>query len=464
MSDGYADFLVNRRHSAVMAGFAATPPSYLYDFQAALVEWALRLGRAAIFASPGMGKTPMQLAWSQAVIEKTNRPVLIVAPLAVSSQTLREAEKFGVRAVRSQDGRFSGNAEVVVTNYERLEHFDPSAFSGAVCDESSILKSFDGVRKAQITEFMRAMSYRLLCTATPAPNDYIELGTSSEALGQMGYMDMLSRFFKNDEGSIAPLSYESKWRLKPHARIHFWRWLCSWARAIRKPSDLDPSFNDARFALPPLNERVTIIPSSRPLDGKLFVMPAADLHEQRQERRATLADRCAEAARIVSSHDRPFLMWAHLNDEGDLLARLLKDAVQVSGKDEDDDKIEKFEAFATGRVRGLITKAKIGGLGLNWQHCADMTTFPSHSWEQYYQGVHRCWRFGQTRPVNVDIISTEGEADVLGSLKRKALAADVMFAEMIGAMREAMTIAPRPVPVGSVVLPSWMERCAEVSA
>ncbi len=458
----YAEFLRNKQHSATESGFSTDfCPSWLYDFQAKLVEWSLRLGRGAVFGDCGLGKTPIQLVWAQNIVQRTNRPVLIVAPLAVSSQTLREAQKFFIPAVRSQDGKLSGKAEIVITNYERLEHFDRSAFAGMVCDESSILKNFDGVTKAAITEFMRSMSYRLLCTATAAPNDYIELGTSSEALGEMGYMDMLSVFFKNDEGSIAPLSYASKWRFKPHAERPFWQWLCSWSRALRKPSDL--GCDDTPFILPALTERVTIVPSSRPLNCKLFVTPAANLTEQRQERRVTLQARCEKAAELVTSHQRPVVMWCHLNDEGDLLERLVPGIVQVSGKDPDEAKIEKFDAFALGQVRGLITKPKIGGHGLNWQHCADMTTFPSHSFEQYYQAVRRCWRYGQKNPVTVDIISTEGEADVMGSLRRKSAAADKMFAAMVAEMafEQRHTSTPLDVPI-SVPLPTWMESTCSI--
>jgi hypothetical protein len=322
------------------------------------------------------------------------------------------------------------------------------------------LKNFDGVTKATVTEFMRNLPFRLLCTATAAPNDYIELGTSSEALGQLGYMDMLSMFFKNDEGSIHPLSYASKWRFKPHAAGSFWRWLCSWARAARKPSDL--GFADDRFVLPPLEERVTITKTSRPFDGKLFVTPASNLHEQREERRATIRERCETAARLNAAHHRPYLSWCHLNDEGAMLKALCPDAVEVSGADEDEAKIEKFEAFSLGQVRGLITKPKIGGFGLNWQHCADMTTFPSHSYEQYYQGIRRCWRYGQTRPVTVDVISTEGESDVLGSLRRKSAAADRMFAEMIAAMHDAISLTSESLPTATAPLPTWLS--TEVTA
>jgi hypothetical protein len=456
----YASFLESKRQHGLEAGVRAIyQAEYLYDFQRLLLDWALWTGRAAVLADCGLGKTPIQLAWAQNIVEVTNKPVLILAPLGVVNQTIREAQKFSIPAIRSHAGELSGRAEIVVTNYERLHQFDPLGFAGMVCDESSILKNFDGVTKAAIAEFMRRMAYRLLCTATAAPNDYIELGTSSEALGQMGYIDMLTMFFKNDEGSISPLSYASKWRFKPHAAGPFWRWLCTWARAIRKPSDLN--CDDARFVLPALNERVQIVAASRPMNGQLFVMPARTLPEQREERRATITERCERAASIHASHTRPYLAWCHLNDEGRTLSRLLPDAVEVSGADDDEEKIEKFDAFQLGQVRGLITKAKIGGFGLNWQHCSDVTTFPSHSFEQYYQGIRRCWRYGQTRPVTVDIISTEGEADVMGSLRRKQAAADQMFTEMIAAMHHAMGVTVRRAETARhVPLPAWLQRTA----
>jgi hypothetical protein len=337
-----------------------------------------------------------------------------------------------------------------------LQHFDPQDYVGVVCDESSILKNFDGVTKAAITEFMRMRPYRLLCTATAAPNDYIELGTSSEAIGDLGYTDMLTMFFKNDEGSLSPLSYASKWRFKPHAAKPFWQWLCSWARAVRKPSDL--GCDDGRFVLPALHERVTVVEASRPLDGRLFVTPASNLHEQRQERRATIQQRCEKVTEIATSHSRPYLAWCHLNDEGDTLAEMLPDSVQVSGQDSDEEKVEKFEAFVSGQILRMITKPKIAGFGLNWQHCSDQSLFPSHSYEQYYQGVRRSWRFGQERDVIVDIVSTEGEADVLGNLQRKAHQADQMFAEMVEAMHIAMGRTARaPYHAQPIDLPEWFQ-------
>ncbi len=454
----YADFLAGKRHSAEMTGFMPRVlPSWLFDFQGALIEWAQRKGRAAIFADCGLGKTPMQLVWAQNVVEHTNRPVLILTPLAVSSQTVREADKFSIQCSRSGDGSVPG-AQIVVTNYERLHLFSPDDFSGVVCDESSILKNFEGATKAAITEFMRRMSYRLLCTATAAPNDYIELGTSSEAIGELGYVDMLSMFFRNDEGSISPLSYSTKWKFKPHADKPFWQWLSSWARAVRKPSDL--GFDDGRFQLPALHENINLVNASRPVGGMLFALPAKTFHEQRAERRATIRERCERVAEL-STGSPSFIAWCHLNAEADLIEDLIPDAQQVSGADSDDEKIEKFDAFSSGQLRALITKPSIGALGLNWQHCAHMSVFPSHSYEQYYQAVRRCWRFGQTRDVTVDIVTTEGEADVLGNLKRKSDAADAMFSEMVAAIGSARAVAPAHHTHRAATMPAWMEvaRC-----
>lgn len=454
MTTSYQEFIGARLHSTEMSGFTPTVcPSWLFDFQAHLVDWATRKGRAAIFADCGMGKTPMQLVWAQNIVEHMNRPVLVVAPLAASAQTVREGEKFGIQCERSRDGRSRGLAHIVVTNYERLHLFDPADFVGLVCDESSILKNVDGVTKTALTEFMRRLPYRLLCTATAAPNDYIELGTSSEALGEMGYTDMLGAFFKNDESTISPMAYETKWRLKPHAVRHFWRWVCSWARAIRRPSDL--GFADGPFVLPPLTTRITTVAASRAFDGYLFVVPASTLEEQRAERRATIRARC-EAVASKADTAESFVAWCHLNAEADLLVRLIPGAKQVSGAHSDEEKEELFEAFHTGELRALVTKPRIGAFGLNWQHCAHLSVFPSHSYEQYYQAVRRCWRFGQTRPVVVEVVTTAGEADVLGNLTRKADAADQMFALLVQFMREELTAPVVPAAFDAPTLPAWI--------
>ena len=419
-------------------------PDFLFPFQQDVTTWGIRRGRSAFFEDCGLGKTPQQLVWAENIVRKMNARVLILTPLAVSAQTIREGEKFGIEVRRSQDGKPLNG--ITVTNYERLSMFNPSDYAGVVCDESSILKNFSGVRKREITEFMKKMRFRLLCTATASPNDYIELGTSSEALGDLGYMDMLGMFFKNDQNTCKPVLYrhggqsfevlqdKAKWRFKKHAQADFWKWVTSWARAIRRPSDL--GYADDGFVLPPLIETEHILKVSRPLNGRLFAEPAIGLSEQREERRNTLVERCEEVARLVD-HGNQALVWCQLNDEGDLLEKLIPGAVQVEGSDTDDHKEKAFLDFAAGNIRVLVTKPKIGAFGLNFQNCAHVTFFPSHSFEQYYQGVRRCWRFGQKNTVRVDVVSTEGEVSVLKNLQRKADQADKMFSELVRYMNDS---------------------------
>lgn len=443
MSD-YASFLDRKAQLGNKSGF--TPlwmPDFLFDFQKHAATWAIEKGRGALFLDCGMGKTPIQLVWSENVVRKTNKPVLILAPLAVSAQTVREAEKFGIEAIVSRDGLTHGK-KIVVTNYERLHHFRQSDFAGVVCDESSILKNFDGATKAAITEFMRQIQYRLLCTATAAPNDYIELGTSSEALGDLGYMDMLGKFFKANNGSLHPMYHAraikgDKFRFRGHAERDFWRWICSWARAARKPSDL--GFNDGDFALPALEINQHVVKAGVTADGFLFSMPAHGLAEQRAERRGTLEERCERASAIANADKyRPVVVWCNLNDEGDLLTKSIDGSIQVSGSDDDDAKEEAFEAFATGQARVMVSKPTIAGFGLNWQHCAHQTFFPSHSFEQWYQAIRRSWRFGQKNSVTVDVITSEGEANVLANLQRKAKAAEEMFSKLVEMMNNELKI------------------------
>jgi len=322
-----------------------------------------------------------------------------------------------------------------------------------VCDESSILKSFDGERKTQITTFMRKVPYRLLQTATAAPNDYMELGTSSEALGYLGYMDMIGKFFTKSTNKFRFRGDGDTWRLKGHAVTPFWRWVCSWARAMRRPSDM--GFDDGPLILPPLETVEHVATSSVLADGMLFAMPAVGLKEQREERRRSLRDRCEKVAALVGNTGEAALVWCHLNDEGDLLERIIPGAVQVSGDDSDEAKEEKFAAFTDGKARVLVTKPKIGAWGLNFQHCAHTVTFPSHSFEQYYQSVRRLWRFGQKRPVRVDIVLTEGEREVMKSLQRKAEQADEMFTKLVAEMGQAMSVG-RDEQIKKTEVPAWL--------
>lgn len=458
MSDAseYLRFIERKSQGGADSGFEPVwMPDFLFDFQQSIVDWSVRKGRDAVFADCGLGKTPMGLVWATNVARKKAKPVLYLTPLAVAPQTVREAEKFGIDALHSRDG--TGNCPIIVTNYERLHYFRPEDFSGVVCDESSILKSFAGARRGEITAFMRKVEYRLLQTATAAPNDYVELGTSSEALGYMGHMDMLNRFFKNDLNNSATGRMRGeviKWRLKGHAEEPFWRWVCSWARAIRRPSDL--GFSDAAFVLPPLIENEHLVQCTMPAEGMLFAVPAQGLKEQREERRRTLQERCEMVAALVNHTGEPALVWCHLNDEGDLLEKLIPDAVQVSGGDSDEQKESRLEAFADGRARVLVTKPKIGAWGLNYQHCNHVAFFPSHSFEQYYQAVRRCWRFGQKRPVTVDIVTTEGERGVMKNLQRKATQADEMFSRLVAEMNHSLSIERGDNGRAPVEVPSWL--------
>lgn len=458
----YSDFLMSRAQRDTMDGFEPIEiPGSLMPFQRHLTEWAIRMGRCALFEDCGLGKTLQQLVWADNVVRHTNGRVLILTPLAVAQQTAREAEKFGIEARLALDGKPKPGINIV--NYERLHYFDPADFIGIVCDESSILKSFDGVRKTQITVFTRKMPFRLFCTATAAPNDFHELGPSSEALGYLTHTDMLQRFFVSEQNnSIRTMDFENgrrihvpeKYRFKGHAEVPFWRWVCSWSRALRKPSDM--GFDDGSLALPPLTEEQHLVESRSNPSGKLFALPAVGLAEQREERRRTIEERCEEAARLVADTGKPAIIWCQLNDEGDLLEKIIPGAVQVAGADSEEEKERKFAAFLDGSARVLVTKAKIGGWGLNFQHCAHVVSFPTHSFEGYYQSVRRCWRFGQKSPVKVDIVTTEGEKNILANLQRKQVAAERMFAALTEQMNAALKIERKRYLQHEMEMPQWL--------
>ncbi len=452
----YDAFLEAKTHAGAMHGFEPVwMPSFLFDYQSWLIDWQIRKGRGAVLADCGLGKGPMELVWGENVVRYTNGNVLLLAPLAVSHQILREAEKFGIQAARSIDGK--AHRGITVTNYERLHLFDAADFVGVICDESSILKNFDGARRNEISIFMRKMPYRLLGTATAAPNDYMELGTSSEALGYLGHMDMMNRFFKNDLNNSATGRMRGeviKWRFKGHAELPFWRWVCSWARAVRRPSDI--GFSDAGFILPNLTEVEHVVEAKRIAYDMLFALPAVGLKEQREERSRTLQERCEKIAELVNGTGEPALIWCHLNPEGDLLEKLIPDAIQVAGKHSDEVKEERLTAFAEGQTRVLISKQKIGGWGLNLQHCNHVLTFPSHSYEAHYQGIRRCWRFGQKRDVRVDMVLTEGDRGVLQNMQRKAAQADRMFTNLVAEMNHAIGIRSENRMTKQMEIPSWL--------
>ena len=443
----YQSFVASKSQLGGMHGFNPTfMPEKLFDYQSYLVDWAVRKGRAAIFADCGMGKTFMQLAWAQNIVEREAKPVLILAPLMVSVQTVEEAGLIGVEASRKM------GTDIVVTNYERMHQFDPDDFAGVVCDESSILKNFDGAYRTAVTEFMRRMKYRLLCSATPSPNDYTELGTSSEALGHLGHMDMLSMFFKNDEDSLHPMSMGSAWRFKSHAENDFWRWLVSWARAVRKPSDI--GFDDGDMVLPELIER-TVTLESGALAGSLFAMPARNLEEERQERRASVTQRCEAAAELLSNKGVG-VGWCHFNSEADLLEKLIPGAKQISGSDDDDKKEETFLAFKRGEISHLVTKPKIAAYGINWQHCDFMTIFADHSYEQYYQAVRRFWRYGQKNPVEAVTVTTQNLSGMTRNRASKSEKAERMFSKIIANMNDEITLERFKEHHAKQEIPSWL--------
>lgn len=453
----YQAFLARKAQLANGSGFAPVwMPDFLFDFQQYLEDWTCRMGRAANFQDCGLGKTIQQLVWGENVVRHTNGKVLLLTPLAVSGQTAQESEKFGIEACVSRDGRPGKN--ITITNYERLHHFNSSDYDGVICDESSILKNFNGATKAAVTEFMRRIPYRTLWTATAAPNDYTELGTSSEALGGLGHMDMLNRFFKNEQnnsGRGRVYGQGRLWRFKGHAEEPFWRWMASWARAMRKPSDF--GFDDSRFVLPELIERTHIVKARTLASGMLFELPTSGMREEREEQGRTIKERCEKAAELAQT-GKSCAIYCNLNDEAELLAKLLPDFVNVKAKTSEKDMCEReevFAAFSSGQLRGLILKPKVGALGLNWQHCNHMISFPTYSWEQDYQMKRRFYRFGQTEDVICDYVCTESIEHVRAAQQRKEVQATKMFAQMVAHMHQAMTIQSKGFEKEEI-FPSWL--------
>lgn len=400
----------------------------LFDFQQVIVQWAIKRGRAAVFADTGLGKTLMQTTWAQKVHEHTDGNVLILAPLCVAQQTVEEAAKFGivVRYCRSQDDVQDG---ITITNYEMIDRFDADAFDGVVLDESSILKSHDSKTRAALIEKFRATPYKLSCTATPSPNDYIELGNQSEFLGIMNQVEMLATFFTHDGADT------SKWRLKGHGKVKFWEWMASWAICVRSPADL--GFDGSRYILPKLNIIEHVVSGGDLDEGNLFPTVAQTLSERRQAKRNSIDQRIELAAKIANEADGACLVWCHLNDESTALTKAIPDAIEVTGSLPADEKERRIMAFTHGDARVLVSKASITGYGMNWQHCHNMIfAGMDDSFEAFYQAVRRCYRFGQTREVNVHIIIAETEGAVKANIERKQRQANEMAAQMVDYMRE----------------------------
>jgi len=434
-ANSYLAFLEKKRHTIGDAGFDAIyTPEIAFDFQEAIIQKAVKKGRHALYCDTGLGKTLIELAIAQNIILHTNKRVLIMTPLAVAFQFLLEAEKIGIDDIEySKDGKFS--KKIVVCNYERLHYFNPDDFICVIADESSILKNFEGATRGAITAFMKKIEYRFLATATPSPNDYIELGTSSEALGFLGYTDMLGRFFaNNNDNSVKTTGLArigAEWYLKPHAETAFWQWVAQWAISIRKPSDL--GFSDEKFILPPLSETQHVVENKTPLvvDGqpRMFNEAAISWREIKAEVRATITQRCEKAAELAAGHETS-VYWVNLNDEAKLLRQLDPSAVEVHGAMDIDKKEEILLAFASGQIQKLVTKPRITCFGLNWQHCSHTTWFPTFSYEQYYQLLRRFYRFGQKREVFAEAVISDGQTRVMESLQVKKAKADDMFTKL----------------------------------
>lgn len=420
----YSDFLKEKILYMPAAGLEDIPKlnKHLFPYQKDIVEWALRLGKAAIFADCGMGKTIMQLEWA----DKINGKVLILAPLAVTNQTVEEGKRFGIDiqyARKMEDA----SGKITITNYEMLEHFDTSEFNGIVLDESSILKSYTGKFRNLIISSFQKTPYRLACTATPAPNDFMELGNHSEFLGVMSRTEMLAMFFVHDGGET------QKWRLKGHAQNDYWKWMCSWAFMIKNPSDL--GYDQKGFNLPKLNFIQQVVDSGIS-DGYLFPLPAATLQERISARRNSVSDRAEKLAEIVNKQRGTWIIWCNLNKESDEIESLIEGSAQIKGSDDLEVKKQRMIDFSKGKIKILITKPSIAGFGMNWQHCHKVAFLGlSDSYEQFYQAIRRCWRFGQKKDVDCHIVISSQEGSVLNNIERKEKDAERMANEMIKNMK-----------------------------
>ncbi len=425
----YDAFIKAKSLSQIPTGFAPQAlGKHLFDFQSAIVEWACKRGRAAIFADTGLGKTAMQAEWARQVVANTGGRVLILAPLCVAQQTVDEEAKFGT-AIKYCRKESQTEGDIIITNYEMVDHFDVADYAGVVLDESSILKSHDSKTRAKIISMFDKTPYRLSCTATPSPNDHMELGNQAEFLGVMKAVEMLAMFFVHDGGDTA------NWRLKGHGKQRFWEWMSTWAVCVRNPADL--GFDGSRYILPGLQMHEHIIDVQEALPGQLFAGIAQTLTDRRDAKRQSMAERVGIASSLVNSHKRPAIVWCHLNDESKALSAAIPDAVEVTGSMTADEKERAIMAFTHGEKRVIITKPSIAGFGMNWQHCADMVFAGlDDSFESFYQAVRRCYRFGQTDVVNVHLVSSSAEGAVKANLQRKQEQANDMAESMVAHMRE----------------------------
>jgi hypothetical protein len=430
----YQDYVQRKLSRVPPTGIASgfDLPASLFPHQSALTGWAIKRGRAAIFADTGLGKSRMQLAWANAVQRHTGRPVLILAPLAVAPQTVAEGIDLGIEVKHCRDGSETAGQRIVITNYDRLHRFEPAEFGGVVLDESSCIKHHDTKTLKTLLSAFTQTPFKLCATATPAPNDWTELGTHAEFLGICTRQEMLAEFFTHDGGDT------SVWRLKGHARHLFWQWVSTWGAMVRKPSDL--GFDDAAYALPPLHLHEHTVKTEMPINGMLFAAEAQTLSERREARRMSITDRVSDCAAIVNSDSQePWVVWCDLNAEGDALTKAIDGAVQIAGADAVEVKEQRLADFAAGRIRVLVSKPSICGFGLNWQHSARMAFVGvTDSFESYYQAVRRCWRFGQKRDVHVHVFASSAEGAVVANIKRKERDANAMAESLSSETRDAV--------------------------
>lgn len=458
----YQEFVANKLQFVAPSGMDEIPELHesLYPHQRDLVAWALRRGRSAIFADTGLGKTAMQLEWAAHVVEHTGGNAIILAPLAVAAQTVAEGSRLGITVTECRDAK-DVRPGINITNYERLHRFNPSQFDAVVLDESSIIKHHDAKTLGILLEAFSRTPWRLCATATPSPNDYSELGTHAEFLGICTRAEMLSEFFTHDGGET------QKWRLKKHARSEYWRWVASWGALVQKPSDL--GYPDDGYDLPPYTVAQHIIPANQEevlASGQLFAFEAQTMMERRQARKASVDGRVAAVAELVNADIQPWVVWCELNAESDALVKAIPDAIEVRGSQTIEEKESLLRDFAGGRARVIVTKPSIAGFGLNWQHCSRQAFVGvTDSWEAYYQAVRRCWRFGQTKPVEVHVFSSEMEGAVVANLARKEQDAQIMSAELSAAtrdvVRETVTGSSRQSnpynPTLEMEIPTWLQ-------
>lgn len=455
----YESFILSKSVTGTNAGFnpnESTYPNQIKDHQRVSVTWACKRGRAAFFWDTGLGKTLGQTTWADQVVKHTGMPVLILAPLAVTHQTIREGLKFGHLLINANSDSDINEPCIYITNYEKLSKFDPSKFSGIVLDESSILKGMNGKTRILLTDMFSKTPYKLSCTATPSPNDFMELGTQSEFLGIMSQVEMLAMFFIHDGSDT------SKWRLKGHGKTKFWEWLASWSIFLKSPKDL--GFDASEYELPPIQYHNYVI-ETKP-KGSLFVEPAQSLLDRNKARKDSIKDRCKKAAEIVNNLNENAIVWCHLNDESNMLAELINGSIEVKGTDTDEHKSTAMLAFADNKIKALVTKPKIAGFGMNWQsthHCVFVGL--SDSWESFYQAIRRQWRFGQEKDVHVHIVYADTEGAVIENIRRKetlnnelskAMMAHIRqltYKSVIGAKTEKMHYIANHI----IELPEWVK-------